>query len=220
MSGHSKIGFAKLYDDRGNLMSPSFSRKNGVRYRFYVNSALLRGRKDKAGSVRRIAAREIEGVVEEAVQGKLDVADASGQAITDRIERIVLSDTRIRVTVNAKDSDSSATAIEIPWTSKNASYDCLPAHSEPKPDPKLVQAIMRAHVWLADLKNGRFSSVEELAESAKLHPKVVRLTLRLAFLSPKITSGILAGNQRVPAVRQIPKQLSLDWISQQSLNQV
>jgi hypothetical protein len=65
MSGHSKIGFAKLYDDRGNLMSPSFSRKNGVRYRFYVNSALLRGRKDKAGSVRRIAAREIEGVVEE-----------------------------------------------------------------------------------------------------------------------------------------------------------
>src|SRR5204862_3673545 len=25
----------KLYDDRSNLMSPSFSCKNGVRYRFY-----------------------------------------------------------------------------------------------------------------------------------------------------------------------------------------
>ena len=35
----------KLYDDRGNLMSPSFSSKNGVRYRFYVSSAILRGRK-------------------------------------------------------------------------------------------------------------------------------------------------------------------------------
>jgi len=33
----------KLYDDRGNRMSPSFSTKNGVRYRFYVSSALLRG---------------------------------------------------------------------------------------------------------------------------------------------------------------------------------
>src|SRR3989440_10689363 len=54
----------KLYDDRGNLMSPSFSSKNGVRYRFYVSSALLRGRKDAAGSVGRIAAAEIEsGVV-------------------------------------------------------------------------------------------------------------------------------------------------------------
>ena len=44
---HSESGallLGKLYDDRGNLMSPSFSSKNGVRYRFYVSSALLRGR--------------------------------------------------------------------------------------------------------------------------------------------------------------------------------
>jgi site-specific DNA recombinase len=207
----------KLYDDRGNLMSPSFSSKKGVRYRSYVSSALLRGRKDQAGSIGRVPAREIEGVVEEAVRGKLDIADASGQAITDRIERIVLGDTQIRVTLNAKDSDSPVPAIEIPWTSNKVSYDCVPAHSEPKPDPKLVQAIARAHAWLADLKNGRFSSVEELAAGAKLHPKVVRLILRFAFLSPKITSGILAGNQRVPALRQTPKRLSLDWISHQEL---
>jgi hypothetical protein len=51
----------KLYDDRGNRMSPSYSTKNGIRYRFYVSSALLRGRKDAAGSVARIAAAEIEG---------------------------------------------------------------------------------------------------------------------------------------------------------------
>ncbi len=45
----------KLYDDKGNLMGPSFSTKNGVRYRFYVSSALLRGRKGKAGSVGRVS---------------------------------------------------------------------------------------------------------------------------------------------------------------------
>ena len=39
----------KLYDDSGNRMSPSFSSKNGVRYRFYVSSALLRGRKAGSG---------------------------------------------------------------------------------------------------------------------------------------------------------------------------
>jgi len=122
-------------------MSPSFSRKNGVRYRFYVSSALLRGRKDKAGSVRRIAAREIEGVVEEAVRGKLDIADASGQAITDRIERIVLSDTQVRVTLNARGRASPAATVKIPWTSDKTSYDCVPAHSEHKPDLKLVQPL-------------------------------------------------------------------------------
>src|SRR6266852_4695454 len=46
----------KLYDDRGNRMSPSFSTKNGVRYRFYISSALLRGRKDEVGSLGRVPA--------------------------------------------------------------------------------------------------------------------------------------------------------------------
>jgi site-specific DNA recombinase len=210
----------KLYDDRGNLMSPSFSSKNGVRYRFYVSSALLRGRKDKAGSVGRIAAREIEGIVEEAVRGKLDMMDASGQAIIDRIERVVLSDTQIRVTLNASGRASPAATVKIPWTSNKASYDCLPANSEPRRDAKLVQAIVRAHAWLADLKNGRFSSVGELAATAKLHPKIIRQALRLAFLSPKITSGILVGSQQALKLRQIPKQLPLDWSSHHSLNQV
>jgi hypothetical protein len=45
----------KLYDDKGNLMGPSFSSKNGIRYRFYVSRALLRGRKVEAGSVGRVA---------------------------------------------------------------------------------------------------------------------------------------------------------------------
>src|SRR6201999_337730 len=50
----------RLYDDRGNSMSPSYSIKNGVRYRFYISSALLRGRKAEAGSVSRVAAVALE----------------------------------------------------------------------------------------------------------------------------------------------------------------
>src|SRR6202163_65286 len=53
----------KLYDDRGNRMSPSFSTNNGVRYRFYISSALLRGRKAEAGSVGRVPAADIESAV-------------------------------------------------------------------------------------------------------------------------------------------------------------
>jgi site-specific DNA recombinase len=49
-------------------MSPSFSVKNGVRYPFYVSSALLRGRKALAGSVTRVSAAEIETAVQLAVR--------------------------------------------------------------------------------------------------------------------------------------------------------
>jgi hypothetical protein len=51
----------KLLDDKGTRMGPTFSSKNGVRYRFYI-SAALRGRKHVAGSVRRVSAQEIENL--------------------------------------------------------------------------------------------------------------------------------------------------------------
>jgi hypothetical protein len=47
-----------------------------------------------------------------------------------------------------------------------------------------AEACQAAGVQRADLKSGRFSSIEELAVTAKLHPKVVRQALRLAFLAP------------------------------------
>src|SRR6185437_1709237 len=74
---HSESGAflqGKLFDDRGNRMGPSFSSKNGVRYRFYVSTA-LRGRKHKAGSVSRISAPELEDIVESAMRERLKNKD-------------------------------------------------------------------------------------------------------------------------------------------------
>ena len=39
-----------LFDDRGNLMSPSHANKKGVRYRYYVSQAVLQKRKDEAAA--------------------------------------------------------------------------------------------------------------------------------------------------------------------------
>src|SRR6476659_7354780 len=76
----------KLFDDKGNRMGPSFSSKNGVRYRFYVSTA-LRGRGHKAGSVARVAAPEIEGIVEKALRVQLpDQNDL--REMLDEVERI------------------------------------------------------------------------------------------------------------------------------------
>jgi hypothetical protein len=84
--------------------------------------------------------------------------------------------------------------------------------SDGKPDQKLLQVVVRAHAWLADLQSGRFSTIEELATAAKIHPKVARQGLRLAFLAPEVTSAILDGNQpeRV-TLKTIPKLLPLAW---------
>jgi site-specific DNA recombinase len=61
----------KLFDDRGNRMSPTHASKRGRRWRYYVSRAVLQGRKHAAGSVGRVAATEIEHRVAEAVRAAL-----------------------------------------------------------------------------------------------------------------------------------------------------
>ena len=57
----------KIYDDRGHRMSPSHSRKKGVKYRYYLSLPLLDGRPEEVGSICRVPAAEIEHVVAEEV---------------------------------------------------------------------------------------------------------------------------------------------------------
>jgi DNA invertase Pin-like site-specific DNA recombinase len=61
----------KLFDDRGNRMSPSHAAKKGRRWRYYVSQAILQGRKHEAGSVARVPALEIERRVADAVRDAL-----------------------------------------------------------------------------------------------------------------------------------------------------
>jgi site-specific DNA recombinase len=96
---HSESGAllrGKLFDDKGNAMSSSFSAKNGIRYRFYVSTA-LRGRKDRAGSVTRVSAPEIERTIEGALLRKLDEQGASAEQVWDLVERAVVGTKSIRV---------------------------------------------------------------------------------------------------------------------------
>src|SRR5271157_1526005 len=59
----------KVFDDRGNRMSPSHATKGGRRYRYYVSQAVLQGREQDAGSIARVPAMEIERRVVDAVRG-------------------------------------------------------------------------------------------------------------------------------------------------------
>ena len=53
----------RIFDDAGNRMTPTHARKGGLKYRYYLSSALLHGRTDGAGSVTRVPAAEVEAVV-------------------------------------------------------------------------------------------------------------------------------------------------------------
>ena len=139
LRGSAAILTGRLFDDRGNRMSPTHANKRGVRYRYYVSHAILQNREAEAGSIARVPAPEIETLVCDSVRRLLAAMDAADHqtALADRdlIERHVA---RVIVTPQALDvwliptSEASAqaedpvddpapchsltTTITLPWT--------------------------------------------------------------------------------------------------------
>jgi site-specific DNA recombinase len=211
----------KLFDDKGNRMSPSFSSKNGVRYRFYVSSALLRGRKAAAGSVSRVPAAEIESAILAALQPHHGL-DGSLANPVEMLEHVVVANDHLLITIaGTTDGDGPPQKIKIAWSIKSRNVATVVEGndgSESAHNKSLIQSVVRAHGWMQSLQAEAHESIEQLAEANSLHPKVVRQALRLAFLSPDLTSAILEGDQpKGLSLAQVPKLLPLSWIAHRAL---
>ena len=188
-----------LFDDRGNRMSPSFTIKRGVRYRFYVSSAILTARGSQTASLRRVSAPELEKSIVVALRERFPQgAELADQVIiAAHIERIVLSQSNILIYLKA--GDTGQPPIEI-FRMPNPSLPRVHIETdkcEPtkEPDVGLVQALARAHSWRNALANETYQSIEELADTVQWNAKVIRRALRLAFLAPDITEAIIRGSQ-------------------------
>ncbi len=209
---------SKLFDDGDNRMSPSYSTKKGVRYRFYVSTALLRGRKAEAGSLTRISATELEATVLQAVRLECDRPDpavtSDAELIEIYVERVVVSKNAITIVFPPLIGLQNSSIPRINATSgpKSPAYR---ADDSSEIDPILVHALTHAHARIKDLVGGRFETIESLATSAKAHPKMLRQELRLAFLAPDILTAILQGNQPagLTLTAMLPT-LPLSWAAQ------
>lgn len=219
-----------LYDDRGNRMTPSFSTKNGVRYRFYVSAALLRGRKADAGSITRVSATEIETLVMASLRKRVVLESEAEQSLPRNIvERITIGKGGLAISMKVGDKDLAMTDDASDGTDHGSSSDIfnvawLPAKRRDltrihdgddapvrEPNPRLVQAIVRGHAWHRRLLEGTVT-VEGIAHAAGVHPKVVRNGIRLAFLPPWMTETILKGDDLVPyTIEALNEYLSLQW---------
>ena len=71
LRGSAAILTGRLFDDRGNRMSPTHANKRGARYRYYVSHAILQNRRVEAGNIARVPAPEIETLVCEGIRRHL-----------------------------------------------------------------------------------------------------------------------------------------------------
>jgi DNA invertase Pin-like site-specific DNA recombinase len=152
----------RIFDDRGNPMSPSHANKKGVRYRYYVSQALLQNRKAEAGSIARVSAPDVEALVAKAVTKALrnnqEMAQTSDFApdrdlISRRVERVIVYPTELEVILRSVEADTGPDAPTCaPARLRIAFAPNLPrrkgiAHAPAEPasiDPAAREALLRA----------------------------------------------------------------------------
>jgi site-specific DNA recombinase len=243
LRGSPAILSGRLFDDHGNRMSPSHTNKNGARYRYYVSQAVLQGKPQPPGLIGRVPAAELEALVLAALRHHLN-ASGAGEQLPDNdrellerhLERVTLTpnhlELRLRRSIEPAQAhdpaNNSATrpiasVTTIPWSSPVPAavkgIIRVPAHNTPMAPSRrdaLLTAIAKARQWADELAHGHVGSYAVLARREGKVERHIRLLLPLAFLSPRIVSGLLDGT--APAgltVTALARALPWSWAEQE-----
>jgi DNA invertase Pin-like site-specific DNA recombinase len=169
----------KLFDDRGNPMTPTYAIKKGVRYRYYVSCVLNQGRKEEAGSFPRVAAEAVERIVLDAVGGLSPVtqfelrpgppsgellrpardfdAPEVAERIAANVDRITLRFLSIEIRL-LEDSDLPSKLIAIPWSPQafRRKREVIQSSSESASGARPIRAEARRKLLSAIAKGRRW----------------------------------------------------------------
>lgn len=81
----------KLFDETGDLLTPSHSRKKGRRLRYYISRRLVKDRSRKHPNAWRLPAEQVEGMLDELVRQHMSRSDAVA-VMTEGLTAAELSD--------------------------------------------------------------------------------------------------------------------------------
>jgi hypothetical protein len=231
----------RIFDDRGNRMTPSHAQKKGLRYRYYISAALLQGRTEQAGTVSRVSAKEIEDLVAESVRRHLgrpsgsdgrtigpSAAQGDVAIVRDHVLRVEVRSDRLIVALTratGADPDRGPDRIEVPWRKmpmtrhreilvpeSMAAEAVKPIRSENR--TLLVASIARGRRWLDELVNDPAATVESIAAREGCSVRKVNMTISLAFLAPDLIKAAIEG--RLPHGMGVARlcDLPAEWSKQ------
>src|SRR5262245_14563285 len=191
-------------------MTPSHARKRGIKYRYYLSSVLLQGQSERAGSISRVPAAEIEALVIKSARARLMLSASLNDRVLvgtyiTRVE--IKADELVVRLVQGQGPQRPAKGdltLHIPWhkpPSKRRREILLPVAVEPQnPRPirsetraTLVAAIARGRRWLKELVDDATVTVERIAKRERCSIRKVNMTISLAFLAPDLVKAAIEG---------------------------
>jgi site-specific DNA recombinase len=201
----------RIFDDRGNRMTPSHVRKRGIKYRYYLSSTLLQGQARRSGSISRVPATDIEALVTRSVRDHLKPSEPidDRSLVTHHIERVEIQQERLiiqlpQVEKSTRGRAQGASTLQVPWQKTPATRRrkmLLPASLPPQQARSirsetratLITSIARGRRWLNELVHDAKANVESIAKRERCSVRQVNMTISLAFLAPTLVKAAIDG---------------------------
>jgi DNA invertase Pin-like site-specific DNA recombinase len=229
-----------IFDDRDNLMTPTYSNRRGNRYRYYVSRSLMCGRKGNTGSQGRVGADDVERLIVQTLARQLsrpkllsEVSSGTWSVETrtlvrETLERVILGNNKVQI-IQKKPAASSESGEDeappkiftVPLRGPRARAHkeiIIPGGRDRAPrhvNHALVLAIARAKTWMHDLRAGNYADTMEIARCFKLNDAHVRRLLRFGYLAPDILEAIVEGRQpRSLTVKRLLQGIPCVWSDQ------
>jgi site-specific DNA recombinase len=221
----------RIFDDRGNRMTPSHARKGGMKYRYYLSSALLHGAANRAGSVSRVPAVEIEALVIRTLREHLNPShpiDDRG-LINDFVARVEIHNERLAIQVadasGKEPLEETSNILHVSWQKPNSTRrrqvllpegaelrKLRPIRSENR--ATLIGSIARGRRWLDELIMDPTATSESIARRECCSTRKVNMTISLAFLAPDLVRAAIEG--RLPHGMGVARLIDLpaEWPQQ------
>ena len=208
-----------------------------MKYRYYLSSALLQSTAERAGSVRRVPATDVEALVIKSVREHLKPS----QPVDDRnlistgVARVEVQPKQLvihltgepKATANRKKIRATG-ILCVPWqrTPSTRRREILlpkgmpPKHARPirsETRATLVAAIARGRRWLAELTTDASITTENIAKRQGCSVRKVNMTISLAFLAPDIVKAAIDG--RLPHGMGVARltDLPAEWSRQHEM---
>jgi site-specific DNA recombinase len=225
----------RIFDDRGNRMTPTHARKRGIKYRYYVSSTLLEGQPERSGSIRRVPAIEIETLVIRSMREHLKPKEPTDEKalVNNHVERVKVQPDHLVIkfsqtqTANRQREKGKKTP-HVPWHKTESTRrreillsgpappkDCRPIRSETR--ATLVASIARGRRWLDELKADPIANVQAIARREGCSARKVNMTISLAFLAPDLVKAAIEG--RLPRGMGVARlcDMPAEWSRQRQM---
>jgi hypothetical protein len=196
---------------------------------------LLNGQPEKAGSVTRVAASEIELLVMATVRNHLKLVEEIEDhgVIEQHIARVEVEPEQLVIRLTQGDEADDAgvgegTTLRVPWQKRASKRrrevlvpsDATPGNLRPirsETRATLVASIARGRRWLDELMSNAAATSQTLAKREGCSVRKVNMTVSLAFLTPRLVKAAIEG--RLPHGIGVSRLIDLpaEWSRQHQM---